>query len=449
MFNLARKMSMMIICLGDPIPDSFLDADLFVVDVISEEYADLIQYLTHHTFPPHFTTKMKIHLVHKSAPYILVGGVLYKKGQDEILQRCIFQSEVDTILEGCHVDSCGGHFASDSTARKALMAGYWWPNMYFDAHHFVQRCDACQRIGQSIGTSTMPLVPILAQAPFEKWGINFVGPIAPASKNGQKHYILVATDYVTKWAEAVATKTDNANTVATFLYENIITRFGCLKELVSDRGTHFINNTIAALTAKYEIKHRKTTPYHPRANGQTEKTNGILCKILTKTVSGAGINWDTKLFAAVWTYRTTYKVTTNATPFQLVYGQEAILPIELEVPNLRIAIEYRLGDINSLQFRLSQLEKLDETRAQALLTMEAIQKRRKSHYDSKLKLKVFKSNDLVLLYDSRFQHFPGKLQVWWHGPYRILECYPNGSVQLEDFSGIQFLTCINGNQLKL
>ena len=161
----------------------------------------------------------------------------------------------------------------------------------------------------------MPLVPILAQALFEKWGIDFVGSIALTSKNGQKHYILVVTNYVTKWAEAVATKIDNANTVATFLYENIITHFGCPKELVSDRDIHFINNTIAALTTKYEIKHRKTTPYHPRANGQTEKTNGILCKILTKTISRAGINWDTKLFIALWAFHIAYKVTTNATPF--------------------------------------------------------------------------------------------------------------------------------------
>ena len=153
----------------------------------------------------------------------------------------------------------------------------------------------------------MFLVPILAQAPFEKWGIDFVGPIAPASQYGQKRYILVATNYVTKWAEAAAMKTDNANIVATFLYENIITHFGCPKELVSDRGTRFINSTIAALIAKYEIKHHKTIPYHPCANGQTEKTNGILCKILTKSISGVGTDWDTKLFAALWAYRTAYK----------------------------------------------------------------------------------------------------------------------------------------------
>ena len=126
-----------------------------------------------------------------------------------------------------------------------------------------------------------------------------MGPIAPASRNGQKCYILVACAYVTKWAEAVATKNNNTNIVATFLYENIITRFGCPKESISDRGTHFINNSIAALTTKYEIKHHNTIPYHPHANGQNEKTNGIFCKILTKTISRAGTDWNTKLFAAL------------------------------------------------------------------------------------------------------------------------------------------------------
>ena len=188
------------------------------------------------------------------------------------------------------------------------MAVYWWPTMFFDAHQFVHCCDACQRIGWPTGTIAMPFVPILAQTLFEKWGIDFVGPIAPTSQNGQKRYILVATDYVTKWTEAVAMKTDNANTIATFLYENIIIRFGCPKELVSDCGIHFINNTIAALIAKYEIKYNKTTPYHPCANGQTKKTNGILCKILTKTIFGAKSDWNTKLFAALWAYRTTYKL---------------------------------------------------------------------------------------------------------------------------------------------
>jgi hypothetical protein len=164
---------------------------------------------------------------------------------------------------------------------------------------------------------------------------------------------------------------------------------------------------------------------------------------------GTGTDWDIKLFAALWAYRTAYKVTTQSTPFQLVYGTEAIIPIELEIPSLRIAIRDRLGDTESLQQRLTELEKLDETRANAFLVMEAIQKRRKSYYDSKLKKKTFTVNDYVLLYDSRYLDFPGKFQLRWHGPYKVTEVFQNGSIQLEDYEGKQLATRINGNRLKL
>ena len=259
----------------------------------------------------------------------------------------------------------------------------------------------------------------------------------------------MATDHATKWAEAAATKTDDATIVARFLYENIISQYGCPKELVSDRGTHFLNKTIEELTNRFLIKHRMTSPYHPRANGQTKQTNGILCGILTKTITRSLIDWDDKLWAALWAYRTPYKVTTQFTPFQLVYGQEAILPIEFEIPSLWIAIEHRLGDADSLQDSLIKLEALDETHRIAYLNNYAIHVRRKSYYDSKLKEKIFQVSDLVLLYDSRFFKFPGKLQIHWLGPYEVIDVNPNGSLQLKDFGGKILSTRINGYWLKL
>ncbi|XP_024360023.1 uncharacterized protein [Physcomitrium patens] len=132
------------------------------------------------------------------------------------------------------------------------------------------------------------------------------------------------------------------------------------------------------------------------------------------------MDWDTKLFAALWAYRTVYKLTTNVTPFKLVYGQEAILRIEFEVQSLRIALEERLGDTESLQVRFAQLEQLDETRTNALLRQEATQRRQKR-----------------------------KFHIRWHGLYRVIEGFPNGSVQLEDFMGAKFTMRINGNRLHL
>ena len=313
------------------IDDSLPDAHLFNIDIIPAKYADVLYYLKNNTFPLEYTDKQKQRLIYKIRPcfgllqiwvmcqfysdfseissvgYTLIGEVLYKQGRDGILRRCINPSEVQTILKGCHDEACGGHFASLVTAQKALQSGSWWPTVFTDANRYARRCDPCQRVEKPTPSNAMPLIPILAQNPFEKWGIDFVGPIKPPSYYSQKRYILVATEYVTKWAEAMATKIDDAKIVAKFIYENIITRFGCPKELVSDRGTHFLNDTIEHLTNKLFIKHQKTTPYHPRANGQTKKTNGILCKIITKMVQGSNTDWDSRLYDALWAYRCAIK----------------------------------------------------------------------------------------------------------------------------------------------
>ena len=145
------------------------------------------------------------------------------------------------------------------------------------------------------------------------------------------------------------------------------------KILVSDRGTHFLNSLIQEMMDKFQIDHRKTTLFHPQTNGQTERVNGILVSILCKTVMDSKRDWDTNLTAALWAYRTTYKVTTQVTPFSLVYSLEATLPIEYEVESLRIAIGSRLTESQSSKNRLTDLEELDERRRMAAQHIEAIQ----------------------------------------------------------------------------
>ena len=170
----------------------------------------------------------------------------------------------------------------------------------------------------------------------------------------------------------------------------------------------------------------------------------MLCGNLTKTIAGSLTNWDDKLWAALWAYRTVHKVTTQFIPFQLVYGQEAILPIEFDLSSLPIVIDNQSEEADSLQARLRVLEALDGTRWIAYLNNYVIQVQWKSYYDSKLKEKVFHIGDLVLLYDSRFFKFFGKLQTHWLGPYEVIDVNPNGSIQLKDFEGKILPTQING-----
>jgi hypothetical protein len=114
----------------ESIDDSFPDAHLFNVEIILAQYANVIHYLSTSTFFHDYIDKQKQSLAHKALPYTLIAQILYKKGKDGILRRCINPSEVDLILQGCHDDVCGVHFAGMVTAQKALQSGYWWPTMF-------------------------------------------------------------------------------------------------------------------------------------------------------------------------------------------------------------------------------------------------------------------------------------------------------------------------------
>jgi len=132
--------------------------------------------------------------------------------------------------------------------------------------------------------------------PFEKWGMNFVGPINLLSK--QRSYIIVCTDYLTKWAETKSIKAVTEEKVAEFLRENIFYKFGYPRELVTDQESKFTSNLIEDLLAHHKIKHKTSTPYHPQANGQVEVTNRALEGILTKVVSSDRKDWADRLVEA-------------------------------------------------------------------------------------------------------------------------------------------------------
>ena len=119
---------------------------------------------------------------------------------------------------------------------------------------------------------------------FDLWGMDFMGPF-PSSFS--KLYILLAVDYVSKWVEAIPTSTNDTSVVVKFLRNHIFTRFGTLRALITDGGTHFCNKLVDKVLQKYGVRHRTSLAYHPQENGQVEVFNREIKSIIEKTVNSS------------------------------------------------------------------------------------------------------------------------------------------------------------------
>ncbi|XP_075504544.1 uncharacterized protein LOC142541982 [Primulina tabacum] len=266
---------------GGVINGSFPDEQLFEVNVTHPWFAEIANFLAAGELPLDLTYHQRKKFLHDAKFYLWDDPFLFKRCADQIIRRCVTEEEAGTILEKCHSSPYGGHFGASRTATKVLQSGFYWPNFFKDSYTLVKSCDKCQRVGSISKRHELPLTNILEVELFDVWGIDFMGPFP--SSFGQS-YILLAVDYISKWVEAIATSTNDARVVVKFVHRNIFTRFGTPRAIISDEGTHFCNKIFNSLLAKYDVKHRVTLAYHPKANGQAEISNREIKKILEKIV---------------------------------------------------------------------------------------------------------------------------------------------------------------------
>jgi transposase InsO family protein len=204
--------------------------------------------------------------------------------------------------------------------------------------------------------------------PFAKWGIDLM-TCHPHSTGGHG-YIIVAVDYFMKWAKTMPTFDDTERTATLFVFNQIIARFSVPQVIITNHGSHFRNFMMSELTEKLGLRHENSTPYYPQANGQVEAINKILITMLRRMIGIHKTSCHGMLFSALWAYRTSVKSATGFTPFQLLYGLEAILSIECEIPSLKLVVKL-LPNTSVEEERLSYLMQLDQTRRDATLVIEA------------------------------------------------------------------------------
>ena len=155
--------------------------------------------------------------------------------------------------------------------------------------------------------------------------MDFIGEIVNKSSGGHS-YILVVIDYFTKWIEAIPTRKATSKVVNDFIFNNIITRFGCSKKIVTDNAMCFRSEEFIEFCDKYAITRSTSSSYHPQGNGQAESSNKSILKIIKRILDDNRKAWDSKLALTIWVDRVIVKKAIGVAPFDLVYDIHARLP---------------------------------------------------------------------------------------------------------------------------
>ncbi|MCO5572994.1 hypothetical protein L7F22_026756 [Adiantum nelumboides] len=247
-----------------------------------------------------------------------------------------------------------------------------------------------------------------------------------------------------RWAETKLVKQITSKDVAKFVYEDICYKFGMPLELLSNKGPGFRGELVDYLCEKLHVRHRFTTPYYPQCNGMNERINGELIRILTKMTQSNVKTWDLELSCALWAYRTAIKTSTGFSPFHLVFGKEALLPIEVEILALKMMLKFEEENHDALKERLLYLQFLQLDRALALEHYEQVLKTSQAKANANIKDKGIKKGDMVLHYNSKLKKF----QIKWQGIFLVLDRFPNGTYQLANLNGTPHKARLNGYRLK-
>lgn len=306
----------------------------------------------------------------------------------------------------------GGHFGEKKTYDK-MVDRLYWPKGHEDLKNFINSCDQCLKVKIPRVKPAGLLEPLPVTRPFQMIGMDTVGPFPESSRN---RYILVATDYFTKWAETRAVSANTAKAVATFIKEQIICRHGFPEVIVTDRGANYTSNMVKELLASLDCRHAKTSAYHPQTNGLCKKVNGILCTSLKNYVDEQHSNWSSILPLITFAYNCSKSSTTKLSPFFLLHKEKPIFPGDLNVGTVPDGYASRAEFVQFMKQIWPELkEKVLDNNCKA-------QRAQKAACDQKRQQVIYLPNEKVMLYRPvRKVGKSEKLLSRYFGPYTVVE----------------------------
>jgi transposase InsO family protein len=354
-------------------------------------------------------TKNIIKNIKKFKQYIFKNDLLMRRLNPPIpyvpqgeLRRTILQIYHDTAPNGAH-------FGRDKTTHK-IKTRYYWPSMCKDIENYVKSCIPCAQYNPRRQKSPGKLRPI--KPPEGVWqlvAMDFHGPINPTSQRGNK-YIISLTDVLSKFVVTKAVRDNSAQTAVRFLKEDVITKFGTPRCILTDNGTHFTSSMMNELIKRIGATHLYSTPYHPQTNGQVERYNSTMDAKIATLSNVRKTDWDDQLPFVTFNYNASIHSSTKQIPFEMMYGRTPILPFDHQDAN--VTLDYDPEHSKKLNEYLSSLND------QAKRNINLNQQRYKERYDENRSDPSYQINDLVLVKTLNIRH---KFDIRYEGPFRIIK----------------------------
>ena len=317
------------------------------------------------------------------------------------------------LFETAHSGPLAAHLGPDRTLAQ-LRPHYHWPGIRKDVTLWCHQCDICACSRGPPPRAHAGMKKVIAAAPMDMIAIDILSGLPTASDGST--CILVAVDYFTKWVEAYALPNEEAATCMTALYQGFFSRFGLPTQLHSDQGRNFESKLVQELAKITGIRRTRTTPFHPRSDGQTERMNRTILTMLRATAQDNPDDWPDRLPSILSAYRMTPHCTTGVSPNYAMLGRDTRAPSTLiaappeEVNEPQVPYNLRFRD----QIRDAHNRVRNATKVSA--------KTQKSHFDARVKAISFRQNQLVWLYwpQPLIRMKRRKLTQLWVGPYRIV-----------------------------
>jgi hypothetical protein len=310
-------------------PNSDSDSSTKVLnDDYSEESQRIARYLTTLRKPKDLIGSGFRQFKKKAIRHAVQDRLLFRKENKNIPSRLVIDSgeEQAKIIKALYDDS--GHKGRESTYQK-IADRYYWEGCYAMTKAYVLGCKICQM--RDSRRQEEALYPTWESALFEKIGLDVVH--MPQSDG--KNYLVVAREDLSGWPEARALSKASSEAIAKFLWEEVVSRHGCFGRLVVDGGPENKDH-LEAFVKQYSINRVQVSAYHPQANGMVERGHQSIVEALARMTNGGIKKWTRNLPSVLLAERTTVHRPTGKTPFGIIYGREAVLPVELEHPTWRV-----------------------------------------------------------------------------------------------------------------